>query len=347
MNSSKSATPGCGTPIEVTSVSEWNRILRYAYSCGQTVIVDFHAQWCGPCKAIAPTYVNLAAQQPFTYFLRVDVDGKNTRQIAAKYSVSAMPTFIVIKRTAGGDEKGKGEVIDTLQGADQHALTKMVNTHASRAYAPSSTLSREAEKAKDLGNELFKKRQYAPAVEAYSKAIELSPESAVLYANRALTYYKWIHSNREGADSFKGRMDLRVKQLADGMKVTDMEERWGKGWVRMAEALLETLSEESMQGFRSDDARVEGKKRAIEAVEDALLNAIDLSEGKPKLGEFFRENFFSPSFNAISRGTGYARQFQERISDYIVVVYGIKIQSKNVIIPSLLSHYWLNIMDPI
>ncbi|KAE9405278.1 thioredoxin-like protein [Gymnopus androsaceus JB14] len=281
-NSTKSPIPGCGTPIEITSVSEWNTILRHAYAYNQTVIADFHAQWCGPCKAIAPTYANLAAQQPFTYFLRVDVDAQ--KSIAKKYNISAMPTFIVIKRTPGGDEKGKGEVVETLKGADPHGLATITNTHASRAYAPSTTLSsREAEKAKDLGNELFKKRQYAPAVEAYSKAIELYPDSAVLYANRALAYYKWIHSNREGADTIDGRMDLRRKLVADGNKITTMEERWGKGWVRMAEAMLETLSEEFLQGYETEDARVEGKKLALEAVESALLNAIDLSEGKSKL----------------------------------------------------------------
>ncbi|KAJ3723836.1 thioredoxin-like protein [Lentinula raphanica] len=285
--SAQSEAPAAlGVPIEVSSVSEWNTILRFAYTNNQTVIVDFHAEWCQPCKAIAPVYTNLASQQPFTYFLRVDVDGNRTRPIAAKYSISAMPTFIVIKRPPGEDgsanETGKGVVVERLQGADFQGLTRITNTHASHAYTPPSNLkTREAEKAKDLGNNLFKKRQYAPAVDAYSKAIELSPDSGMLYANRALAYYKWIQSKRDGADTPKARNALRVKQMEDGLKVTNLEERWGKGWVRLAEAMLEAGSEESQESV-AVDLRSEGRKVTLDAAEEALTNAVNLTEGKTK-----------------------------------------------------------------
>ncbi|KAF9075083.1 thioredoxin-like protein [Rhodocollybia butyracea] len=282
MDFTSSKPVGCGTPIEISSVAEWNSVLRLAYSQNKTVVVDFHASWCQPCKAIAPVYTNLAAQQPFTYFLRVDVDGNGSRPIAGKYSISAMPTFIVIKRPPEGDETGKGKVVETLQGADPHGLTRIVNNHASRAYAPPSTLqSREAEKSKDLGNDLFRKRQYAAAVDAYSNAIELSPNSGVLYANRALAYYKWILSKRDGADTPEKRVLLRVKQMVDSQKVTDIEERWGKGWVRMAEALLEAADEESMESV-AEEQRAEGRKKLLEGTNEALMNAVDLSEGKTK-----------------------------------------------------------------
>ncbi|KAF5355599.1 hypothetical protein D9757_012810 [Collybiopsis confluens] len=178
---------------------------------------------------------------------------------------------------------GKGEVVEKLQGADPQGLARITSTHASHAYAPSSNLdSKEAEKAKDQGNDLFRKRQYGPAVEAYSKAIELSPNSAVLYANRALSYYKWVQSAREGADTPDARMKLRVKQLEDAMKVTDMEEKWGKGWVRMAEALVESICDESLVKVK-DELRAEGKRHSLLGAEEALQNAIGLSEGKPKI----------------------------------------------------------------
>ncbi|KIK55254.1 hypothetical protein GYMLUDRAFT_175993, partial [Collybiopsis luxurians FD-317 M1] len=131
-NPTKYPIPGCGSPIEIQSVAEWNTILRHAYANNQTVIADFHAEWCQPCKVIAPVYANLATQNPFTYFLRVDVDGNRTRPIATKYSISAMPTFVVIKRPSeGGDGNGKGEVVEKLQGADPHGLARIANTHAS------------------------------------------------------------------------------------------------------------------------------------------------------------------------------------------------------------------------
>lgn len=61
-------------PLEIQSVAEWNTTLRSATADGQSVIVDFHAVWCGPCKAIAPKYDDLAKKNAHVKFVRVDVD---------------------------------------------------------------------------------------------------------------------------------------------------------------------------------------------------------------------------------------------------------------------------------
>lgn len=58
-------------------------------------LVDFHATWCGPCKAIAP-YVVSQCQAKGVNLIKVDVDKNGA--IAQKYSIQAMPTFKVIDR---------------------------------------------------------------------------------------------------------------------------------------------------------------------------------------------------------------------------------------------------------
>ena len=59
-------------------------------------LVDFHATWCGPCRAIAP-YVVEQCQKEGVNLIKVDVDKNAT--IAGKYSISAMPTFKVIDQS--------------------------------------------------------------------------------------------------------------------------------------------------------------------------------------------------------------------------------------------------------
>jgi thioredoxin 1 len=75
------------------------------------VVVDFYAQWCGPCKVIAPVVERLAVEyKDNAVFYKVDVDEAD-REITVK--VSAMPTFIFYR---------KGEQITLFQGANIQKL---------------------------------------------------------------------------------------------------------------------------------------------------------------------------------------------------------------------------------
>ena len=65
------------------------------------------AEWCGPCKAIAPRLEELSKQHTGITFLKVDVD--QCEDLAQEYKITAMPTFMAFL---------KGEKIDTIVGAD-------------------------------------------------------------------------------------------------------------------------------------------------------------------------------------------------------------------------------------
>lgn len=69
------------------------------------------AQWCGPCKAIAPYYESLATTYPDVLFYKVDVD--DAPEIAKDQKVRAMPTFGFYR---------KGEQLGVVIGANKSAL---------------------------------------------------------------------------------------------------------------------------------------------------------------------------------------------------------------------------------
>lgn len=56
------------------------------------VVIDFTAEWCGPCQALAPKIEALAKEMPDVFFFKVDVD--ENEDTAEEYEVSAMPTFL-------------------------------------------------------------------------------------------------------------------------------------------------------------------------------------------------------------------------------------------------------------
>ncbi|KAJ5279326.1 thioredoxin [Penicillium angulare] len=83
---------GGGNVIEITSAAEWQEKIE---NSKDLILVDFFADWCGPCKAIAPVIEKLSLQHENIKFYQVDVDKLN--DVAADNGISAMPTFLFFK----------------------------------------------------------------------------------------------------------------------------------------------------------------------------------------------------------------------------------------------------------
>jgi len=77
--------------------------------------VDFTASWCGPCKAIAPYFAELAAKYPEIEFVKIDVDELD--DVAGECGISAMPTFQVYSN---------GVKVSEMCGADPEKLAALV-----------------------------------------------------------------------------------------------------------------------------------------------------------------------------------------------------------------------------
>ena len=62
---------------------------------GKTVLVDFWATWCVPCRMIAPVLEEVAKERPDVTVCKVDVDEE--RELALEYGVSSIPTLLVFR----------------------------------------------------------------------------------------------------------------------------------------------------------------------------------------------------------------------------------------------------------
>jgi thioredoxin 1 len=100
----------------VTSVSEAT-IDEVLGSASEPVLVDFWAEWCGPCKMIAPILEEIADEQKGKLKIaKLNVD--DAPNIAVKYKVMSIPTLIVFKdgvevgRTVGA--RGKAQLLESL-----------------------------------------------------------------------------------------------------------------------------------------------------------------------------------------------------------------------------------------
>ena len=81
------------------------------------VLVDFWAEWCGPCKQLAPTVQEIANENPSLTVCKMDVDAN--RDTAVKYGIRSIQTLMLFK---------DGEAVGTEIGAlTKQQLQEFIN----------------------------------------------------------------------------------------------------------------------------------------------------------------------------------------------------------------------------
>jgi len=103
----------------VESPEKYVQIMKTATEANKLVVVDFFANWCAPCKVIAPIFANYSEEYPNTTFVRVNVD--ELEDIAQEAEISAMPTFQFFLG---------GEKVDQVEGADKKKLKDLLEKYS-------------------------------------------------------------------------------------------------------------------------------------------------------------------------------------------------------------------------
>ena len=83
---------------------------------GKITIVDFYADWCGPCRKIGPVLQKIAAGNSDIVLQKINVD--KHRDLMQEYTVTGIPHIIIYDKSA--------DVVDTIIGADEHRVRKAI-----------------------------------------------------------------------------------------------------------------------------------------------------------------------------------------------------------------------------
>ena len=70
-----------------------------------TVLIDFWAAWCGPCRMIAPAVEKIAEEHPEAKVCKINIDDE--QELAIRHGVMSIPTLMVVKN---------GEIVNTAVG---------------------------------------------------------------------------------------------------------------------------------------------------------------------------------------------------------------------------------------
>ena len=106
------------TPAQLTS------LLKSAGD--KLVVIDYFTTWCGPCKAIAPLFQELASSYS-SKIVFVKVDGDQSRELCQQQGIQGFPTFQFYLRE---------QQIESFSGADRNRLQRIVEEHANQEPPP-------------------------------------------------------------------------------------------------------------------------------------------------------------------------------------------------------------------
>ena len=107
------------------------------------VLVDFWAEWCGPCKQFGPTYAAVSEKHPDVVFSKVDTEAE--QQLAAEAGITSIPTLmafrekvLVFSQPGALNAQQLEQVVDAVKALDMDEVHAHVARSQAAAAAPTA-----------------------------------------------------------------------------------------------------------------------------------------------------------------------------------------------------------------
>jgi len=254
------------------------------------VLVDFFAEWCGPCKTLGPILEEIATERADDLkVVKIDVD--KDPEIAAEYGVRSMPTMAVFKEgtpvlgTVGALPKAEIEkfIDDAIQKDPAEAAKQMADAAEQMKEQQERIVNAIFDKALDLGlvgeNDQDNKAEAIDAV--FNSAMEagtLTQEDAVQIGNPLEILEHIANAQNDNKPELENKMEDNNKKPKPGLKdiVEDVTTTFN--------AAKEQLKDPEVQEKLKKDAKnaLETGKAVGKAATDAAKNKLKKFLGKRK-----------------------------------------------------------------
>ncbi len=122
----------CSVSAENTWIKDPEKALKSAKENGKAVIIDFYAEWCGPCKMMDNTTLkDEIVIKELNSFTLIKVDGDKFKEYVNKFQVSGFPTFIMLNT--------HGETVNSFSGYKNSTdFLKWLNQYKEQAQSGKS-----------------------------------------------------------------------------------------------------------------------------------------------------------------------------------------------------------------